>query len=210
MEEKSTVIGLTGQTGAGKTAASQILRELGCAVIDADQVSRQVVDGPNECLADLVLAFSVDIINDKGALDRKKLASIVFTDKAKLKRLNTIIFPYIVEEIERQLQLAQETSPIAVILDAPTLFESGADRLCHKTLSILADPEIRSARIMKRDSLTEEEANNRMSSQHPDQYYISRSDLTIRNDGDPIALRLELFAALDGLGISVPPQPIDN
>lgn len=87
------VVGLTGQTGAGKSTVSSLFRTRGIKVIDCDQVSRDVVSGEKSCLADLALEFSIAILNMDGTLNRKKLASIVFGNPQKLSKLNELIFP---------------------------------------------------------------------------------------------------------------------
>lgn len=128
------VIGLTGQTGAGKTTVSDYLRENGVTVIDADQVARRVVEQGSACIADIALEFGCEYINMDGTLNRRKMARTVFGDKAKLKKLNSLMFPYIIEEIRGELARLKEEQGGLIVLDAPTLFESGADqgvRLCR-------------------------------------------------------------------------------
>ena len=100
---KIHVVGLTGQTGAGKSSVSKIMRSQGLAVIDCDEVSREVVDKEKRCLADMALEFSIVILNMDGTLNRKKLASIVFSDKQKLSKLNELIFPYIKEYVRNKI-----------------------------------------------------------------------------------------------------------
>ena len=97
------VVGLTGQTGAGKSSVSKIIRAQGIEVIDCDLVSREVVANEKRCVADLALEFSITILNMDGTLNRKRLGSIVFGDKSKLDKLNEIIFPYIKEYIYRRI-----------------------------------------------------------------------------------------------------------
>lgn len=124
------VIGLTGQTGAGKTTVSDYLRENGVTVIDADQVARRVVEQGSACIADIALEFGCEYINMDGTLNRRKMARTVFGDKAKLKKLNSLMFPYIIEEIRGELARLKEEQGGLIVLDAPTLFESGADKEC--------------------------------------------------------------------------------
>lgn len=131
---KNLVVGLTGQTGAGKTTVSDYLKENGVTIIDADHIAREVVESGSACIADIALEFGCEYINMDGTLNRKKMAKTVFTDKAKLKKLNALIFPYIIDSIRtRTAQLRREQQGI-IVLDAPTLFESGADRECDLSL----------------------------------------------------------------------------
>ena len=154
---KNLVVGLTGQTGAGKTTVSDYLKENGVTIIDADHIAREVVESGSACIADIALEFGCEYINMDGTLNRKKMAKTVFTDKAKLKKLNALIFPYIIDSIRtRTAQLRREQQGI-IVLDAPTLFESGADRECDYVVSITAPRQLRRERIIRRDRLTEEE-----------------------------------------------------
>lgn len=178
------VLGLTGQTGAGKTTVSDYLRQYGITIVDADQVSRKVVELGSSCLVEIALAFGCDILCADGTLNRKKLGSIVFADKQKLKKLNSIIGPHISREVKRQLAQAAAKGEKLAVFDAPTLFESGAEVICDRVVSVIAPVEKRMQRIMDRDGLSDEDALNRIHSQHDDNYYASRSWHVIVNDGD--------------------------
>ncbi len=179
----SIVVGLTGQTGAGKSTVSRIFEKNDFAVINADIVARQVMEKDSPCLAEVVEMFGKDVLNADGSLDRKKLAGIVFTDKAKLEILNTITYPYITREILNQINALSDMGRDFILLDAPTLFESRADDFCEIVISVLADAQLRKQRIINRDGLTSEQAQNRMNSQLNEEYFISHSDYTINNNG---------------------------
>jgi dephospho-CoA kinase len=140
---KNIVLGLTGQTGAGKSTLCQYLQQKGCSIIDADQVARDVVEKGSDCIADVILEFGIEYLNMDGSLNRRKLAESVFTDKAKLKKLNDIMFPYIIRNIEEKIQLKKEAEEGIIVLDAPTLFESGCDKFCDKVVSVIATEEVR-------------------------------------------------------------------
>ncbi|MBR2284353.1 MAG: dephospho-CoA kinase [Ruminococcus sp.] len=177
------VVGLTGQTGAGKSTVSGIFEANGFAVINADLVARKVVEKGNPCLGEIADFYGSGILCADGTLDRKALADIVFTDKAKLEMLNTIIYPYITGEILRQIRQLSENGRKLILLDAPTLFESRADDFCEIIISVLADPELREERIIRRDGITSEQALNRMSSQLDEKFFRTHSDYIIRNNG---------------------------
>lgn len=179
----SIVVGLTGQTGAGKSTVSRIFEEDGFGIINADIVARQVMEKDSPCLAEVTEMFGNGILNADGSLDRKKLAGIVFTDSAKLEILNTITYPYITGEILRRINELSDMGKDFILLDAPTLFESRADDFCEIVISVLADTVLRKQRIISRDGLTPEQAQNRMNSQLDEEYFISHSDYTINNNG---------------------------
>ncbi|HRR75309.1 MAG: dephospho-CoA kinase [Ruminococcus sp.] len=179
-----TVVGLTGQTGAGKTTISKIFSENGFTIIDADKVARKVVEKGSNCLYEIEELFGREILNDDETLDRKALAAIVFTDKAKLETLNTIMHPYITKEILSMIKENSNNGVRLILLDAPTLFESHADDFCEIIISVLADENVREQRIIARDGITHEQARQRMDSQYSDEFFMSHSDYIIRNDGD--------------------------
>lgn len=173
----SPVLGLTGPTGAGKSTVAAALKKLGCAVIDADLLAREATALP-ECLAALQKEFGEDIVGSDGALDRRLLAGRAFADPERTKALNRITHPVILAESVRRLHEAQKTGCSAVILDAPLLFESGADSLCDATIAVAAPDDSRAQRIMARDGITAAQAEERMRAQHGVSYYTERADYT--------------------------------
>lgn len=176
------VVGLTGQTGAGKSTVSRVFADNGFAVINADMIARAVVEKGSKCLDEISDFFGSRILNEDRTLNRKALAKIVFTDKCKLDSLNTIIYPYITGEILRQIKAHSLSGEKLILLDAPTLFESRADDFCEFIISVVASPEIRKQRIIERDGLTPEQADERMSSQLDADFFISHSDYIIENN----------------------------
>lgn len=180
------VIGLTGQTGAGKTTVSAQFAQAGFEVINADEVARSVMEIGSRCLHTVAQEFGLQILSEGGGLDRRALGDIVFSDQNKLKRLSDITNPYILELIEATIK---QSNASHILLDAPTLFESGADRLCDRVVCLLADKELRLQRIVARDGLTREQAEKRISAQHGDDYYIQRSSYVLYNNGTVDELR---------------------
>ena len=176
------IVGLTGQTGAGKSTVSRVFANNGFAVINADSIARLVVEKGSKCLDEISDYFGSGILNPDSTLNRKALASVVFTDRCKLDSLNTIIYPYITGEILRQIKRFSENGEKLILLDAPTLFESHADDFCEIIISVLAEPETRKLRIIERDGLTSQQAENRMNSQLDAEFFISHSDYIIDND----------------------------
>lgn len=198
------VAGLTGQTGAGKSSVSRIVRSQGIVVIDCDQVSRDVVAEQKQCLADLALEFGITILNADGTLNRKRLGALAFGNPEKLARLNAIIFPHIRRDIRLRIEALALRGEKLVMLDAPTLFESGADADCDYIVSVIAPQDLRLNRIVIRDHLTDDEARRRMASQQDDAFYAARSDFVIVNDGDPQDLHLRTLEMLEALRRALP------
>ncbi len=177
------VVGLTGQTGAGKSTVSRLLAAGGIPVVDCDILAREAVLPGSVCLAQLAEAFGKEILLPDGSLDRAKTAKIAFSDPQKLKTLNRITHQAILVLLEQRLQGLREKGERLAAVDAPTLFESGADRFCGVVVSVIAPKELRRRRILDRDGLTPEEAQRRMGAQQPDDFYTSRSDFVLVNDG---------------------------
>ena len=177
-----TVIGLTGQSGSGKSFFSSRFLEKGIPVIDADQVSHWVTSSDPNCLNAIREAFGTSAFEEDGSLSRKKLGTIVFSDPKKLKLLNKTVFPYITREIRRQINECENREEKLVLLDAPTLYEAGADRFCSYVVAVCAPFELRLQRIMKRDGLSREAALLRLSAQNDNAFYISRADMVLYND----------------------------
>ena len=203
MANKLNTIGLTGQIGAGKSTVSKILAGQGYDMIDADQVSRLVVQKGNACLADLVMEFGVEILQTDGTLNRRKLGGIVFPDPEKRLALNRITFPYITQEIVRQLGQLHEQGKTLAFIDAAVLFESGWHTHCDFVVSVIADRTLRRQRILARDNLSEQEVDDRLNSQHSDSFYTDRSDFVLYNNADLGDLHIQVLEMLDRLQTAI-------
>ena len=176
------VIGLTGQSGAGKTTVCKVFDENGFAIINADKIAREIMYKDSPCLKELTECFGGDILKENGELDRQKLAGIVFKDSEKLKQLNAISYPYITFEILEKIKYYASQGEHFVLLDAPTLFESRADDFCDLIISVTATEKVRTARIAQRDGLTPEQIKERFSSQHTEKFFVNHSDFIIKNN----------------------------
>lgn len=191
------VIGLTGQTGAGKSTVRELFKAKGAAVIDADAVSHDIVDNDLSCLTDIVEHFSCIVLNDKGKLNRKALGRIVFSDQKKLAVLNKIMFPYIVSAIKGKVTAYEHAGAQMIVIDGATLIESGCSKICSVLISVTAEEETRLTRIIHRDGISKRDAVRRVSAQHPEECYIEASDYVIKNNGTPGDLEREAERVLD-------------
>lgn len=177
------ILGLTGGSGTGKSAASEAFAQLGCAIIDADAQYRGLCDSCTPMLDEIQSVF-LDVLSPEGKLDRKKLGAVVFADPEKLLQLNAITHPYIRQAARDAFADFEARGYTMCIYDAPVLFEAGMDALCDKTCAVLAQRETRIARIMKRDNITPEYAALRIDAQKNDDFYHEKCDYIIRNDAD--------------------------
>ncbi len=178
------VYGLAGGSGSGKGTAARLFSEYSIRSIDTDAVYHDITSWRSECLIELAHEFGDEIISPDGALDRKRLAQLVFGDRSsdKHKRLNEITHKHVLSEVRRIISEMPTDIP-AVLIDAPMLFESGFDRECDGVICVVAPQSIRIARITARDGIDEESARRRIAKQLPDEYLIGHSDYTIVNDG---------------------------
>lgn len=180
------IIGLTGQSGAGKTTVSSLFADFGFAIIDADSVARKVAT--YQPFLDEVKAHFPDCVTDSG-LDRKRMALVIFSDKEKMELYSSIIYPYITTAVFNTIRAYKEQGSKYILLDAPTLFESGIDDICNAVVSVTAPDDVLAQRIMLRDGITEAQANARLSAQHEQEWFIRRCDYNITNDADQDALK---------------------
>lgn len=196
-------IGLTGPTGAGKgTAAKSFLRH-GIPSIDTDKVYHDLLIPPSACLDELVRRFGEGILAPDGSLDRRALAVRVFDegDERDHDDLNHITHRYVLDMVRACCAGLEKAGVRAVLVDAPLLYESGFDRECDYVLAVLADRNVRKTRIMARDGLTSEAADSRMNAQQPDDFFTSRADAVLYNNGDASALDGEADRILRDWGI---------
>ncbi len=180
LENDMAVIGLTGQTGAGKTTVCEYLEKNGFYIIDGDILAREAVKN-KRVLSDLAAEFGEDIILPDGTLDRKKTASRAFASREKTERLNAITHPAITALTVLEIEKARRSGAKGAVVDAAALFESPIAAMCTVTAAVVAPEGERLKRIMLRDSITEAEARARMAAQYKDEYYAERADIIINN-----------------------------
>lgn len=173
------LIGITGGSGSGKSAAAEYFKKCGAEIIDADTEARKLTQKGSAALYAIAEHFGSEYIGEDGELQRKKLGSLVFADKKKLNELNEIINKYIRIDIDEKIAAAKADM---VVLDAPLLIEYGLDKKCDKVIAVLADKAVRAERIIKRDGLSREDAENRINSQKNDEYYLEKADYIVYNN----------------------------
>ena len=185
------VIGLTGQTGAGKSTVCTVLKDKGCHIVDTDLLARKAVESP-EVVARLCENFGDDIISG-GVLDRRELARRAFATPEGTKSLNLITHPEITRLAVEEIHKAEAEGAKAAIIDAALLFESPLTAVCDKTVCVVADEKVRLERIMKRDGISEADARLRMNAQPDEEYYKSKSDIIINNNGEDLKCQIDFI-----------------
>lgn len=183
MKALALVIGLTGGIATGKSTVSEMFKEMDIPVVDADVISREVVEPGELAYEKIVDTFGEEVLHPDGTLNRKKLGSIVFGDEQKRKQLNEIVHPEVRKKmISERDRYVQEGHPI-VVLDIPLLFESKLTHFVDKTLLIYVDEDIQLKRLMNRDQSTKEEALQRINAQFPISKKLELADAVIYNNG---------------------------
>ena len=192
------LVGLTGGIATGKSTVSEMLRRLGCVVIDADQLARDVVAPGEPALIEVMREFG-DVLAPDGTLDRKKLAAIVFADPARRRRLEAILHPAIRERfLARLAALQAEGFDGIVIWDAPVMIESGGHRQMDRLIVVVTDPATQRARLVARDG-DAADGERRIANQMPLADKAALADHVIDNSGDRAATEArtrEVHAAL--------------
>jgi len=172
-------IGLTGGIASGKSAVSQFFEELGCAVIDADIVAREVVEPNTKGLNQLVEEFGSGILKPNKQLDRSQLRQVVFNDEDKLKTLNSILHPLIQTTILERIKTVETQFCIIVI---PLLCESSKYDWLDRILVVDVTSETQIKRLLKRDSINIELAHKMLSSQCTREQRLKIADDVINNE----------------------------
>lgn len=175
------VIGLTGGIGSGKSAATKVFEELGIEIVDADVLSRVVVEPGTDALAAIGEHFSRNVINSDGTLNRAALRELIFTDPTNKSWLENLLHPLIRNETERRLSQAE--SPY-VILSSPLLFETNQAALSERVLLIDAPEITQLSRASARDGVSPESVSTIMRSQLSRAERLERADDIITNDKD--------------------------
>lgn len=176
------VIGLTGGIASGKSTVSSIIRELGARIIDVDIISRGVVAKGEIAYNKIVQSFGADILLPDGEINRKKLGSIVFSDREKLELLNSITHPEITERVKKELETIRSSGAKAAVVDAAILIEMNLHKLTDSVWLVVVDRESQIKRLMERDKFSCREALNRINSQFSDEERAKYADVIIDNN----------------------------
>lgn len=184
------VLGVTGNIATGKSTVVGILRELGAHHIDADLVYRDLVAPGQPLLARLGEHFGDAIIDGDGSLDRKALGAIVFNDPHRLRELDELTHPAVIEETDRRAGAIREG---VIVMDAVKLVESGHAEVCDEVWLVTAPEEMQMRRVMKRNGVDADEARRRVAAQPPLEPKMERADVVIDNSGTLAELRQQVL-----------------
>jgi dephospho-CoA kinase len=193
-------VGLTGSIAVGKTFVVGVFRDLGCRVLDADQVARDVVAPGTDGLGQIVATFGEEVLDRDGSLDRARLGRIVFADNEKRLVLNSIVHPLVIDQQDRWIRECEAEDPDGIaIIDAALMIESGGYRRFDKLIVVWCDPDLQLQRLMSRDGLDRSDAEKRIASQMSQDEKKRHADFLIDTSNgfeDTIRQTTEIFHRL--------------
>ena len=190
------ILGITGGIATGKTAVSDILKNLDIKVIDMDIISREVIKLP-KIIQSIKNEFGSDVIKN-GTVDRKLLREFIFDDKAKVQKLNNIMHPAIIEKAKNEIDRLKSSTPLIVVV-IPLLFETNLEYLTDSILLVTADYDKQVERIMIRDNSTKTNAENIIAAQMPLSEKVKKSNYVIENNGTYEELKEKVLTFLKTL-----------
>jgi dephospho-CoA kinase len=190
------LVGLTGGIASGKSMVAAILRRLGAAIINADDLSREVVQPEQDAWKEIVDTFGADILQEDKTLDRRKLRKIVFDNPEARKRLEAIIHPRVRALAERNIRELAAAGSSVIVYEVPLLFEAQIHLWLRPVILVACDIETQKQRLLERDHLTELEAQQHLDAQMSLEEKRKLADYVIENDGTLEELEQQVRAVL--------------
>lgn len=175
-------IGVTGGIATGKNLVTNYFKELGCYIIDADEIYHELIYPGKPLWKKLVEEFGSTILHPQNMIDRKRLGDIVFNNKEALKKLNSITHNEIIKKIEERAKLHENDYKI-IVINAALLIEAGAKKIVDKVIVVWTDEQTQLERLMKRDNISKNEAEKRIKSQMSLKEKLKYADYVINNNG---------------------------
>jgi dephospho-CoA kinase len=201
-------IGLTGGIGSGKSTVARMLAERGAVVVDADQISRELVEPGGAALAELVTEFGPRILRADGSLSRAELATMAFSDPRATERLNAIMHPLIGAEAQRRIN--DEPQAAVVVYDMPLLVETGQEDLVDLVVVVDVPEEMQLDRAVRLRGLDEADVHRRMSVQASRADRLARADVVIDNSGGLAQTHEQVDQLWDRLTVSEASNTVDG
>ena len=182
-------IGITGNCGAGKTTVCKIFKSLGVPIFNSDSSARDA-----ERFAGIQSEFKRILGDDifvNGKLDRPRMRNIIFNDKEKLKEINSVVIPYVIEDFEEFCNTNKDQPYI--ILESGILFETGSNKRFDFIITVTADEDIKIERVIERDNVTKSDVMDKINNQYSDEYKLHHSNFEIKNNGEFVDLEEQVL-----------------
>ena len=196
------VIGVTGGVGTGKSTVAGMFKRLGAVVLDADAMAHQVMEPKRLAWREVVKTFGEGVLNDDQTINRRRLASLVFSDEQSRRRLEAIIHPRVMREIRRRLHRLRGSRRIpAVVLDVPLLVEVGAQDLVDALVVVTAPPGVQRERLKRQHGWADEDTRARMGAQWELSAKAALADHVVDNSDGVDATRTQVKRIWDQLGL---------
>jgi dephospho-CoA kinase len=209
-EKMALIIGLTGGIASGKSTVSNMFKDLGIPVVDADVIAKETVQKGRPAYKEIVRVFGEDILGADLQLDRVKLGAIIFQSEEKRLLLNQIVHPAVRKEVLLQKEAFVREGHETVVLDIPLLFESKLTSFVDKVLLVFVDDTVQLERLMARNDFTTEEAKSRIQSQMPLTEKAALADVLINNNGTIEETREQLLSILSKWHVHFPYSNVTN
>lgn len=193
-------IGITGSIGTGKSTFSEILREKGFFVLDADVLAKRNLEKTSSAFGKIVAEFGSEILDSQGNIDRAALAQIVFSDRERLEKLESITHPEIRIVVDKEKDEHKKNNQKYLFYDVPLLFEKNMDKSFDLVVMVTCSSENQIKRIKARNNWSDEEIKKRLAVQLPLAVKESRAHVLINNDGDKAQLEIEVGKFIVWLG----------
>lgn len=177
------VFGLTGGVASGKSTVARYFAARGVAVIDADDLAREVVSPGSPALQEIAAAFGAELIDANGELNRRRLGQRVFPNPALREQLNAIVHPRVAALFQQRLTEFTTQGVPLVCYDVPLLFERNLQANLHPVVVVTTPYDLQLARLMTRNGLPSEEAASRIAAQMPLKEKVTQADYVIDNSG---------------------------
>jgi dephospho-CoA kinase len=194
------IVGLVGRAGSGKSSVARALVAHGAVLLDADRIGHEVTDTDPEVRAALVAEYGPAVYLEDGTLNRRLVATLVFSAPAALAALNRLVHPRIVQRLRARIDdLAAAGRPAVVVVDAALMLDWGFERQCDAVIAVRAPEESRVARLVASRGWTDAEARRRLAAQRPDEQFALAADEVIDNAGAETEVEAASLAVLERL-----------
>jgi dephospho-CoA kinase len=199
------IVGLVGRAGSGKSSVARALATQGAVVLDADRIGHDVTDTDPEVRVALLAAYGPAVYLEDGKLNRRLVATMVFSSPPALAALNRLVHPRILQRLRLRLaSLVTEAFRGPVVVDAALMLDWGFERDCDAIIAVTAREALQVARLVAARGWSEAEARRRLKAQKPDAFFAAAADEVIENDGSEADLEAAAIAALGRLRARAP------